>query len=154
MDSKHQIPSSPLLLRDISNNFKTPKPNKPNPNNSFQFESPCPTFFSALKQTPKSSTCTTVRRNKARFSLAAQKVRAVELEQTKSSRKAQNDKEKALKSLAKSLTVWLNFLLENPSTYLVYIRVLDNGVVSSHTIKESNNQFDASWNLARYYLAA
>ncbi|PWA94869.1 IQ motif, EF-hand binding site [Artemisia annua] len=114
MDSKHQIPSSPLLLRDISNNFKTPKPKKPNPNNSFQFESPCPTFFSALKQTPKSSSCTTVRRNKARFSLAAQKVRAVELEQTKSSRKAQNDKEKALKSLAKSLTVWLNFLLENP----------------------------------------
>lgn len=112
MESKHQIPSSPLLLRDISNNFKTPKPKKPNPN--FQFESPCPTFFSALKQTPKSSSVTTVRRNKARFSLAAQKVRAVELEQTKSSRKAQSDKEKAFKSLAKSLTVWLNFLLENP----------------------------------------
>ncbi|GJS45939.1 hypothetical protein Tco_0596060 [Tanacetum coccineum] len=102
MDSKNQIPSSPSLLRDISNNFKTPKPKKPNPssNNTFQLESLCPTFFSALKQTPKSSSGNTVRKNKARFLLAAQKLKAVELEKTKSSRKAQSDKEKALKSLA------------------------------------------------------
>ena len=56
----------------------------------------------------------TVRRNKARYSLAAQKLKAVELELKKSSRKCQSDKGKALKSLTKSLTVWLNFLLENP----------------------------------------
>ncbi|CAH1448301.1 unnamed protein product [Lactuca virosa] len=117
---KLEIPSSPLphsssssfLLRDISN-FKTPKPRRQSQANpSFNFESPCPQFFSALKQTPKSSHSTVRRR--PRFSLAAQKLKAVELEQSKSSRKTQTDKEKSLKSLAKSLTVWLNFLFENP----------------------------------------
>ncbi|KAI3710467.1 hypothetical protein L2E82_40250 [Cichorium intybus] len=115
-----EIPSSPLppssssslLLRDISN-FKTPKPRRQSQANpSFKFESPCPQFFTAQKQTPKSSH-STVRRH-PRYSLAAQKLKAVELEQSKSSRKTQTDKEKSLKSLAKSLTVWLNFLFENP----------------------------------------
>ncbi|RVW45903.1 Abnormal spindle-like microcephaly-associated protein-like [Vitis vinifera] len=38
------------------------------------------------------------------------------MEQSQSSRKAQIKKEKSLKSLAKSLTVWLNFLFENPES--------------------------------------
>ncbi|KAK9056391.1 hypothetical protein SSX86_027481 [Deinandra increscens subsp. villosa] len=119
---KQQIPSSPLpnppsssssLLRDISN-FKTPKPLRPSQTNpSFNFETPCPQFFTALKQTPKSSHSSTVRR-RPRYSLAAQKLKAVELEQSKSARKTQTSKQKSLKSLAKSLTVWLNFLFENP----------------------------------------
>ncbi|KAI3800297.1 hypothetical protein L1987_28384 [Smallanthus sonchifolius] len=117
---KQQIPSSPLpnpsssssLLRDISN-FKSPKPQRRSQTNpSFKFESPCPQFFTASKQTPKSSYSTVRRR--PRYSLAAQKLKAVELEQSKSSRKTQTNKEKSLKSLAKSLTVWLNFLFENP----------------------------------------
>ncbi|KAJ9566243.1 hypothetical protein OSB04_002209 [Centaurea solstitialis] len=118
---KHQIPSSPLpnpsscsslLLRDISN-FKTPKPKRPfQTNPSFDLESPSSQFFTARKQTPKSSS-TVARRN--RHSLAAaRKLKVVELEQSKSSRKTQTNKEKSLKSLAKSLTVWLNFLFENP----------------------------------------
>ncbi|XP_076923036.1 uncharacterized protein LOC143585026 [Bidens hawaiensis] len=120
MESKQQkhpiIPSSPSssLLRDISN-FKTPKPQRRfQPNPSFKFESPCPQFFTASKQTPKSSSTCSVVRHRPRFSLAAQKLKAVELEHSKSSRKTQTDKEKLLKSLAKSLTVWLNFLFENP----------------------------------------
>ncbi|KAL8192555.1 hypothetical protein R6Q57_027740 [Mikania cordata] len=115
MDPKQQIPSSPSssLLRDISN-FKTPKPQRPSQTNpTFKFESPCPQFFTALKQTPKSS-YSTVGRRRPRYSFAAQKLKAVELEQSKSSRKTQTNKEKSLKSLAKSLTVWLNFLFENP----------------------------------------
>ncbi|KAI3680544.1 hypothetical protein L6452_35317 [Arctium lappa] len=115
---KQQIPSSPLpnssslLFRDISN-FKTPKPKRPSQTNpSFNLESPCSQFFTALKQTPKSSYSTVARRN--RHSLAARKLKAVEIEQSKSSRKTQTNKEKSLKSLAKSLTVWLNFLFENP----------------------------------------
>lgn len=49
-------------------------------------------------------------------SSAARRLKAFELEQSKSARKALNDKERSLKSLAKSLTVWLNFLFENPSS--------------------------------------
>ncbi|MFS7934043.1 putative IQ motif, EF-hand binding, calponin domain, armadillo-like helical, CH domain superfamily [Helianthus anomalus] len=115
---KQQIPSSPLpnppssLLRDISN-FKTPKPQRRlQTNPSSKFDSPCPQFFTASKQTPKSSYSTV--RPRPRYSLAAQKLKAVALEQSKSSRKTQANKEKSLKSLAKSLTVWLNFLFENP----------------------------------------
>ena len=43
-------------------------------------------------------------------------LKAFELEQSQSSRKAQIKKEKSLKSLANSLTVWLNFLFENPES--------------------------------------
>ncbi|KAL0363236.1 UNVERIFIED_CONTAM: Abnormal spindle-like microcephaly-associated protein [Sesamum calycinum] len=49
-------------------------------------------------------------------SKAARKLKAFELEQSKSARKAQHEKEKSVKSLARSLTVWLNFLFENPSS--------------------------------------
>lgn len=49
-------------------------------------------------------------------SKAARRLKAFELEQSKSARKAQSEKEKSLKSLARSLTVWLNFLFENPSS--------------------------------------
>lgn len=139
-----QIPSSPLpnqqsssLLRDISN-FKTPKPTKglSQTNPSSNFESPCPQFFSALKQTPKSSYYT-VRRT-PRYSLAARKLKAVEVEQSKSSRKTQTNKEKSLKSLAKSLTVWLNFLFENPrfgnmvTILSFYIHIVNNTIYYIH----------------------
>nr|XP_043620393.1 abnormal spindle-like microcephaly-associated protein [Erigeron canadensis] len=105
MDQKQeqQIPSP--MFRDISN-FKTPRKTNPKTHN---FETP---FFTASKQTPKSSFSSV--RHGPRYSLAAKKLKAVELEQSKSSRKTQTDKEKSLKSLAKSLTVWLNFLFENP----------------------------------------
>lgn len=49
-------------------------------------------------------------------SKAARRLKAFELEQSKSARNAQSEKEKSLRSLAKSLTVWLNFLFENPSS--------------------------------------
>ncbi|EYU27807.1 hypothetical protein MIMGU_mgv1a000456mg [Erythranthe guttata] len=111
-------PSSPLqnpnpppssIFRDISN-FKTPK----HPSRTPCFQS-SPQFFTASKNTPQSSLrrgCKT----SALKSKAARRLKAFELEQSKSARKAQSEKEKSLKSLARSLTVWLNFLLENPSS--------------------------------------
>ncbi|KAL7130255.1 hypothetical protein ABFS83_13G122200 [Erythranthe nasuta] len=111
-------PSSPLqnpnpppssIFRDISN-FKTPK----HPLRTPSFQS-SPQFFTASKNTPQSSLrrgCKT----SALKSKAARRLKAFELEQSKSARKAQSEKEKSLKSLARSLTVWLNFLLENPSS--------------------------------------
>ncbi|XP_015164561.1 abnormal spindle-like microcephaly-associated protein homolog [Solanum tuberosum] len=109
--------SSASLLKDISN-FKTPKHSR---KANFISSSPSPyrqpEFFTALKTTPVSS----VRRRgsikpSAVKSSAARRLKAFELEQSKSARKALNDKERSLKSLAKSLTVWLNFLFENPSS--------------------------------------
>ncbi|XP_030970706.1 uncharacterized protein LOC115991101 [Quercus lobata] len=108
--------SSSSLLKDISN-YKTPKRPSQVPN----FHSPsCHQFFTASKQTP----CPPSSFRRPRPSLAppstrrpkstARRLKAFELEQSKSSRKAQIQKQNSLKSLAKSLSVWLNFLFENP----------------------------------------
>ncbi|XP_047966003.1 abnormal spindle-like microcephaly-associated protein homolog isoform X1 [Salvia hispanica] len=120
MDSRKRKPnlkhSSPLpnppsssIFRDISN-LKTPlqpskRPNFPN----------SPHFFSALKNTPSSS-LRRCPRTSALKSKAARRLKAFESEQCKSARIAQSEKEKSLRSLARSLTVWLNFLFENPSS--------------------------------------
>ncbi|XVE51131.1 hypothetical protein DITRI_Ditri02bG0014400 [Diplodiscus trichospermus] len=110
--------SSSFLLKDISN-FKTPKRPSKNPN----FQSPCPHFFTASKHTPRSSSsyrrCSRLSlvpsssRSKAK---AAAKLKAFELEQSQSACKEQLKKEQSLKSLSKSLTVWLNFLFQNPKS--------------------------------------
>lgn len=114
--SPHLSSSSSSLLKDISN-YKTPKRPSQVPN----FHSPsCHQFFTASKQTP----CPPSSFRRPRPSLAppstrrskstARRLKAFELEQSKSSRKAQIQKQNSLKSLAKSLSVWLNFLFENP----------------------------------------
>ncbi|XP_038712007.1 abnormal spindle-like microcephaly-associated protein homolog isoform X2 [Tripterygium wilfordii] len=108
--------SSASLLKDISN-FKTPK----RPSQASKLTSPSSQFFTASKQTPR-STSSSFRRGRPSLApsssrhktAAARRIKAFELEQSKSSRKAQIVKEQSLKSLSKSLTVWLNFLLENP----------------------------------------
>ncbi|KAG8385724.1 hypothetical protein BUALT_Bualt03G0075000 [Buddleja alternifolia] len=111
----NSYPPSPLpnppssIFRDISN-FKTPK--QPSRTPSFQSS---PQFFTASKNTPISSSCRGYK-TLALKSKAARRLKAFELEQSKSARKAQSEKEKSLKSLARSLTVWLNFLFENPSS--------------------------------------
>lgn len=112
--------SSSSLLMDISN-FRTPK----RPSHNLNFQSPCQQFFTASKQTPRSSAFrrrpsiappSSARIKKSSATAAAKKLKAFELEQSQSSRKAQIKKEQSLKSLAKSITVWLNFLFENPAT--------------------------------------
>ncbi|KAG5516511.1 hypothetical protein RHGRI_037278 [Rhododendron griersonianum] len=126
MESKHHHhhhhsptppPPTPLLLKDISN-FKTPKhppPSSRNPNNNLR--SPYTPFFTASKQTTSLSSSSRPRHPPSSSrSKISRRLKAFELEQSKSSRKAQIDKEKSLKSLAKSLTVWLNFLLQNPAS--------------------------------------
>ncbi|TYJ99369.1 abnormal spindle-like microcephaly-associated protein-like protein [Cucumis melo var. makuwa] len=106
-------PSS--IFKDISN-FKTPK----RQSRISTLQSPCQPFFTASKRTPLVSS--TLRRprpslapsSSAARSKASRKLKAFELEQSQSSRKVQVKKEQSLKSLANSLTVWLNFLFENP----------------------------------------
>ncbi|PON84060.1 Beta-catenin [Trema orientale] len=105
---------SSSLFKDISN-FKTPKRPSQKPN----FQSPCPQFFTASKHTPRTSSSLRHRPSPAPPSTrikTARKLKALELEQSQSSRKNQIEKERSLKSLAKSLTVWLNFLFENPGS--------------------------------------
>ncbi|KAK7387775.1 hypothetical protein VNO78_22567 [Psophocarpus tetragonolobus] len=107
MDSDE--PPSPYphsLLKDISN-FTTPK--RP------PF-SPATQFFTASKHTSSSTTSSFHRRPKKPSTAATKKLKAFQLEQSQSSRKAQIKKEHSLKSLAKSLSVWLNFLLQNPTS--------------------------------------
>ncbi|KNA22012.1 hypothetical protein SOVF_038020 [Spinacia oleracea] len=110
------IPSfSSSLFKDISN-FKTPKP-KTSSSRTFQATTTTtPRFFTASKQmhTPSSSISSTARRRRRPSSPASKKHRQFELEMTKSSRKEEVRKERSMKSLAKSLTAWLNFLFENP----------------------------------------
>ncbi|XP_037496535.1 abnormal spindle-like microcephaly-associated protein homolog isoform X2 [Jatropha curcas] len=111
--------SSSSLLKDISN-FRTPK--RPSHISNFT-SSPYPQFFTASKQTPRQSPSSSFRRYHHRPSLSgrpkhktatARRLKAFELEQSKSSRKVQIKKEQSLQSLAKSLTTWLNFLFQNP----------------------------------------
>ncbi|MCD7453220.1 hypothetical protein HAX54_020163 [Datura stramonium] len=125
--------SSASLLKDISN-FKTPKHSR---KANFSSSSPSPyrqpEFFTASKATPVSS----VRRRgsikpSAVKSSAARRLKAFELEQSKSARKALNVKERSLKSLANSLTVWLNFLLENPSSCGCDVTKFTGGVERSN----------------------
>ncbi|OIT06280.1 hypothetical protein A4A49_32662 [Nicotiana attenuata] len=113
-------PFQDLPFKEISN-FKTPKPSR----YAAKFSSPSPTpvqrqpeFFTALKTTPVSSVNRrgSMKPSAVKSSAAARRLKAFELEQAKSARKALINKERSLKSLAKSLTVWLNFLFENPSS--------------------------------------
>ncbi|KAK8629474.1 hypothetical protein V6N13_078315 [Hibiscus sabdariffa] len=121
MEEEPFTSSSSSLLKDISN-FKTPKrPSKPP-----VFHSPCPQYFTASKQTPRTSSSFRHRsrpsfapsssRSRSKASAAAAKFKAFELQQSQSARKEQLKKEQSLKSLSKSLTVWLNFLFQNPKS--------------------------------------
>ncbi|KAL5730811.1 hypothetical protein ACHQM5_003602 [Ranunculus cassubicifolius] len=106
------------LFKDISN-FKTPKSQQqqiPNFNFKTPKPSPIPQFFTASKQTPTSNfrRRSSILPTSTTRSKAARRLKAFELEQSQSSRKAQVYKEKSVKSLSKSLSVWLNFLFENP----------------------------------------
>ncbi|CAI9087830.1 OLC1v1022007C1 [Oldenlandia corymbosa var. corymbosa] len=121
-DPRRQVqPPSPLpsssssyLLKDISN-FKTPKnPSKIPRTPSTKSDAK---FFTAQKATP--SSMASRRKMSAAAptrSKAARRLKDFELEQSKSARRNQVTKEKSLKSLSKSLSVWLNFLFENPKS--------------------------------------
>ncbi|KAK0577950.1 hypothetical protein LWI29_002761 [Acer saccharum] len=113
-------PSSSSLLRDVSN-FKTPK----RPQQTTNYHSPCPgKFFTASKLTPKSMYSHSLHRRGPPSALsksktktaAARRLKLLELEQSQSAYKSHLRKEQSLKTLSKSLTVWLNFLLQNPKS--------------------------------------
>ncbi|XP_010538826.1 PREDICTED: abnormal spindle-like microcephaly-associated protein homolog [Tarenaya hassleriana] len=127
-DPVRNPPSS--SLRDISN-FKTPRRSFA-VNTNFLDSSPYPQFFTALRQTPKSSSSSFRRRpslvpSSSMRSKAARRLKAFELQQSQSSRKAELEKKQSLRSLAKSLTVWLNFLFENPRSCGCYPLINDYG---------------------------
>ncbi|KAG9136451.1 hypothetical protein Leryth_023332, partial [Lithospermum erythrorhizon] len=108
-ENRRLEPSLTSMFKDISN-LKTPKNPKYDTVPSSPFSQS--KFFTASKITPVSS----LRRGSSVRSKTARKLKAFELEQNKSARKAQTQKEKSLKSLSKSLTVWLNFLFESPGS--------------------------------------
>ncbi|CAI9756596.1 unnamed protein product [Fraxinus pennsylvanica] len=107
-------PPSTSVFKDLSN-FKTP--NQASRTLSFQSSpySKQPKFFTASKNTPVSHSRRGLKTSSLK-SKTAQRLKAFELEQSKSARKVQIEKEKSLQSLARSLTVWLNFLFENPGS--------------------------------------
>ncbi|XP_073016437.1 uncharacterized protein [Primulina eburnea] len=122
MESRNRKPnaadSSPLrnpptsVFKDLSN-FRTPKnppriPKFPSTPSSQQSN-----YYTASRNTPLSSSRRCFKTS-ALKSKAARKLKAVEVEQLKSARKVQMEKENSLRTFSKSLTVWLNFLFKNP----------------------------------------
>ncbi|KAG8482084.1 hypothetical protein CXB51_027074 [Gossypium anomalum] len=109
MEEEERFPplSSSFVLKDISN-FKTPKRIPKNPQ-----------FFTACNETPRSSSSFRYRSrpslvpSSSRSKVKA-KLKAFQLERSQSACKEQLKKDRSLKSLAKSLTAWLNFLFQNP----------------------------------------
>ncbi|CAL9122642.1 unnamed protein product [Musa textilis] len=117
-------PSTPSpYLRDVSN-FKNPKTRLRNANpNPLPPSSPLPIFFTASKRTPSSSAYAYSRRSCASGAApsslpeaARRRLKVLELEQSRSSRKNQERREKALKSFAGSISAWLNFLFKDPNS--------------------------------------
>ncbi|XP_016723502.2 abnormal spindle-like microcephaly-associated protein homolog isoform X5 [Gossypium hirsutum] len=109
MEEEERFPplSSSFVLKDISN-FKTPKRIPKNPQ-----------FFTACNETPRSSSSFRYRSQPSLVpsssrSKAKAKLKAFQLERSQSACKEQLKKDRSLKSLAKSLTAWLNFLFQNP----------------------------------------
>ncbi|XP_074586575.1 uncharacterized protein LOC141842259 [Curcuma longa] len=103
------------FLRDCSN-YKTPKSLHLNPN----ARPPCtplPVFYTASKNTPYSfASVASRRRETPGAATARRRVKTLELEQSRSSRKNQDRRERALKSFASSISAWLNFLFRSPSS--------------------------------------
>ncbi|KAG5246756.1 abnormal spindle microcephaly-associated protein [Salix suchowensis] len=135
-NERYPCPSPyPQPFKDVSN-FKTPK----RPPNLSKFTSPSPHFFTASKRTPISSSSSFLpsisgqSRLKPATTTARRRLKAFEIEQSQSSRKAQIRKEQALKTLSKSLTTWLNFLFENPSACGCSCNFSQNGVVGSSAV--------------------
>lgn len=135
---------SSSLLKDISN-FKTPKRSS----FSLNAQSPSTQYFTA----PKSKQTTLLRRPKKSSTAASKKLKAFQLEQSHSSRNAQIKKEQSLKSLAKSLTVWLNFLLESPASCgcelsIAGVQIADASPATKgkrDTVSRNSVGVDSSW---------
>ncbi|KAL8140200.1 hypothetical protein V2J09_006221 [Rumex salicifolius] len=112
--------SSSSLFKDISN-FKTPK----QPSTALPSHVTTSKLFTASKRTPFSSFTAAGSRTRrpsmapttaaTSKSKAARRLKVLELQQSQSCRKELIKKEKSMKSLASSLTAWLNFLLDNPN---------------------------------------
>lgn len=138
MEEEERFPplsSSSFVLKDISN-FKTPKRPPKNPQ-----------FFTACNETPRSSSSF---RYSSRPSLipsssrskAKAKLKAFQLEQSQSACKEQLKKDRSLKSLAKSLTAWLNFLFQNPESCGCDLSI--NGCNESNVVR-----VDGAWSPKR-----
>ncbi|KAM0943813.1 putative calponin domain, CH domain superfamily [Dioscorea sansibarensis] len=114
-DASASSPPNPSpFLRDVSN-YMTPRTHFPNLN-----PLPSPIFFTASKNTPSSTFAPSSSRRRPLSSAspfntaAARRLKALELDQSRSARKAQTRREKSVKSLSRSVSAWLNFLYRNP----------------------------------------
>ncbi|KAH7675621.1 abnormal spindle-like microcephaly-associated protein [Dioscorea alata] len=114
--SSSSPPNASPFLRDLSN-YMTPRTHFPNPN-----PIPSPIFFTASKNTPSSTFATSSSRRRPFSSAsrsntaAARRLKALELDQSRSARKGQTRREKSVKSLSRSISAWLNFLFRNPQS--------------------------------------
>lgn len=114
--SSSSPPNTSPFLRDLSN-YMTPRTHFPSPN-----PIPSPIFFTASKNTPSSTFATSSSRRRPFSSAsrsntaAARRLKALELDQSRSARKAQTQREKSVKSLSRSISAWLNFLFRNPQS--------------------------------------
>ncbi|KAG8080350.1 hypothetical protein GUJ93_ZPchr0007g3154 [Zizania palustris] len=109
--SRREPAASPF--RDLSNsNLRTPKPNP---------KSPSPLFFTASKTGPLPFATPTPRRRRGPLSGApkqtplGRRLRALELDQSSSARRAESGRDSALRSFAASASSWLSLLLRDPS---------------------------------------
>ncbi|CAJ1941314.1 unnamed protein product [Sphenostylis stenocarpa] len=117
-------PHSSSLLKDISN-FTTPR--RP-PFSLTTARSPTTQFFTASKH----SSTFNRRPKKSSTAATSKKLKAFQSELSQSSRKAQIQKERSLRSLAKSLSVWLNFLLQNPDSCGCHFSTADASVPATN----------------------
>jgi abnormal spindle-like microcephaly-associated protein len=106
--NRRELTGSPF--RDVSN-LRTPKPNP---------ESPSPLFFTASKTPLPAPIPTPLGRRKALAGAATptpldRRLRALELDQSRSARRAESGRERALRAFAAAASSWLSLLLRDPS---------------------------------------
>ncbi|XBJ00728.1 hypothetical protein VPH35_020564 [Triticum aestivum] len=112
-------------FRDVSN-LGTPKPNPNSPSPLFftasktPLRAPTPTPLARRRPLAGAATPTPIGRRKALAGAAtptplARRLRALELDQSRSARRAESGRERALRAFAASASSWLSLLLRDPS---------------------------------------
>jgi abnormal spindle-like microcephaly-associated protein len=121
--NRRELTGSPF--RDVSN-LRTPKPNPKSPSPIFftasktPLTAPIPTPVGRRRPLAGAATPTPLGRRKALAGGATptplgRRLRALELDQSRSARRAESGRERALRAFAASASSWLSLLLRDPS---------------------------------------
>ncbi|CAM0906071.1 unnamed protein product [Alopecurus aequalis] len=121
--NRRELTDSPF--RDVSN-LRTPKPNPKSPSPLFftasktPFPAPTPTPLARRRPLAGAATPTPLSRRKPLAGAATptplgRRLRALELDQSLSARRAESGRERALRAFAASASSWLSLLLRDPS---------------------------------------